>query len=172
MSRAENANQAAKNNPVIINKTFEASEQDIGNPEPRLLKSTGLSQDALEPSIIATVDRPINAEKLAMLAFMAELVTVRIATTTDKNAEQVFEITLGGKIFLFKRGESKTVPRYVADKLCRTKETGYESQEVTNSAGIRDVLYTPSTALRYDFSIVRDDNPHGASWHKAALAGF
>ena len=69
-----------------------------------------------------------------------------------------------------KRGEEKTVPRYVVDRMARLKPVGYSHKEVVNSQGIKDVVYTPHVGLKYDFSVVRDPSPHGDSWLRSALA--
>lgn len=161
----------AKNNPVIISDDFDTSQNDIGQGNSRLLKSSGDAKDAMEPSLIARVgDHPMDSEKMQMLAFMNEDITVRIGTTTDKNAEQVFEININGKLEFFRRGESKTVKRYFVDHMLRLKETVYSQKEVINSEGIKDILHIPHTALKYDFAIERDNNPLGRSWQRAVLA--
>lgn len=169
MSRLEPRD--AKNNPVTIRNDFETSQNDVGQGNSRLLKSTGDSKEALEPSLIARVgDHPLDSEKMQMLAFMNEPITIRIGTTTDKNAEQVFEININGKLEFFRRGESKTVKRYFVDHMLRLKETVYSQKEVFNAEGIKDILHIPHTALKYDFAIERDDNPLGNSWKRAVLA--
>ena len=171
MPRGIPRNREAKNNPVILSKQFETSQEDIGQTNDRLLKSTGDAKQALEPTLIARVgDQPLDQEKLAMLAFMAEPVTIRIGTTTDKHAEQVFEINIGGHLEFFRRGESKTVKRNFVDHMLRLKQTAYTQKEVLNAEGIKDILNIPHTALKYDFAIERDDNPLGVSWKRAVLA--
>ncbi len=171
MPRGIPRNREAKNNPVILTQQFETSQEDIGQTNDRLLKSTGDAKQALEPTLIARVsDHPLDQEKLAMLAFMNEPVTIRIGTTTDKNAEQVFEININGRLEFFRRGESKTVKRYYVDHMLRLKETAFTQQEVVNKEGIKDILNIPHTALKYDFAIERDDNPLGVSWKRAVLA--
>lgn len=175
MSRGIPRNQAeakqAKNNPVIKTAGELASQMDVGQGNERLLKSTGPAKEALEPSLIARVgDHPVDPEKMAMLAFMNEPVTIRIGTSTDKNAAQVFEININGKLEFFRRGETKTVKRYFVDHMLRLKETGWSQKEVINSEGIKDILNIPHTALKYDFSIERDDNRLGESWKRAVLA--
>lgn len=165
----------ARNNPVVLNGGIESAEQAIAQGPDRTLSSTGDANTALsrEPSLIQVADRPLEAmdpEKLAMLAFFDEKVTVRIATTTDRNADQIFEITINGKTEMFRRGETKTVKRMFVDRMARLKSTTYDHEEVTNSEGIKQIVYKPSTALRYDFSVVRDDNPLGDSWLRSTLA--
>lgn len=161
----------AKNNPVIKTAGELASQMDVGQANERLLKSTGPANEALEPSVIARVgDHPVDPEKMAMLAFMNEPVTIRIGTSTDKNAAQVFEININGKLEFFRRGETKTVKRYFVDHMLRLKETGWSQKEVVNNEGVKDILNIPHTALKYDFSIERDTNPLGDSWKRAVLA--
>lgn len=161
----------AKHNPVMRTTAEPVSQQDIAQGATRLLKSTGDSKEALEtPSIARATEHGLDREKMAMLAFMAEPVTVRIGTTTDKNAPQVFEINVNSNLHLFRRGETKTVPRYIADRMLRLKQTVYTQKEVINAEGIKDIVHIPHTALLYDFSIERDSNPQGKSWERAVLA--
>lgn len=158
--------RTARNNPVRAAAPF-ASDHEIGQSPIRKIDIDGM----FEPSVIAKVsEQPLDQEKLAMLAFMAELVTIRIATTTDRNAEQVFEININGKLQFFRRGETKTLPRYFVDRLMRLKTTVFSQDLVVNKEGIKSYVYPPSTGLKYDFSIVRDDNPLGKSWEQAVLA--
>ena len=171
MTRGVPRNMDAKNNPVFTPNGTDTADMDVPQGATRLLKSTGDAKDALETSVIARVsDHYVDPEKMAMLAFMNEPVTVRIGTTTDKNAAQVFEINVNGNLEFFRRGETKTIKRFIADRMLRLKETVYSQQEVINKEGIKDFLHIPHTALKYDFSIVRDDNPAGKSWERAVLA--
>ena len=111
----------ALNHPVMTSGVTESSEMEIGQSADRHMQDDGLS-----PSLIAMPgDRPVDLEKQAMLKFMMEPVTVRIATSTDRNAEQCFEININGRLEFFRRGETKTVPRYFVDRLMRLKTTVY-----------------------------------------------
>ena len=173
MPRGVPRNQAtqAKNNPVMRTTTEPVSQKEIGQGASRLLKSTGDSKEALDtPRIARANEFGVDQEKLDMLAFMNEQVTVRIGTTTDKNAPQVFDINVNSNLHLFRRGETKTVPRYIVDRMLRLKQTVYTQKEVINAEGIKDIVHIPHTALLYDFSIERDSNPQGKSWERAVLA--
>lgn len=170
MARGVPRNKDAGNNPVIIKKTIEASDNTVGQDVPRTMRSTGDAKDALDLQVIEPVDRVVDPEKMAMLSFMSEPVTVRIATSTDSNAEQVFEININGRLEFFRRGEEKTVPRYFVDRLARLKQTGYSQREVLNAEGIKDIIHDPRTGLKYDFAVIRDDHPRGREWLKHTLA--
>jgi hypothetical protein len=162
---------SAKHNPVILPKTLETAEQEIGGTSDRVLRSTGDAGDALDKArLVQKADRMPDPEKAAMLAFMNEQITIRIGDTTDPNAEQIFEITINNKTELFKRGESKTVRRCFVDLMARAKVTRYSQKETTNAEGIKQMLYPAHTACKYDFAVIRDDNPMGSAWLKATLA--
>ena len=171
MPRGVPRSKEAKNNPVIISDAVEMSQKEIGQGPARLLRSTGDAKKALDThSVIKVMEQPYDDEKMAMLAFMDEPITIRIAQSTDKNAEQCFEINVNNDLQFFRRGETKTVKRYIVDRLMRLKVTRYEQREVINPEGIREYLHIPVTGLKYDFSIIRDDNPLGKSWERAVLA--
>lgn len=161
---ADMNNTEAKNHPVNA-AIAEASDKAGTHTEVRTAETIG------EPGVIQKVsDQPFDEEKMAMLAFMNEPVTIRPASTTDKNAAQCFEININGRSELFRRGEVKTVKRFFVDRLMRLKVTVYGQELRTNSEGVQSYAYPTSTGLKYDFAIVRDDNPLGPSWERAVLA--
>jgi hypothetical protein len=162
----------AVNMPAIITDRIETQEQELAHGNVRIQHSDARpGEKALDDNIIPEIDtRPVNDEKMAMLAFFNEDVAVRIATTADKNADQVFEITVNGKINLFRRGEKKTVKRYVVDHLARMKQTTYTQQEVVAADGTKSIANIPTTSLKYDFSVEHDPHPRGKDWLRAVLA--
>ena len=148
-----------------------ASEHDMGELPQRTMKSSGAAKDSLEDSVIERVgDIPFDTEHMQMLAFMAEPVTVRMAETSDPNADDVFEIIVNGRIELFKRGQTKTVPRYYVDRLMRMRVTRIVQSEAKSASGEMCYLHTPVSSLKYDFSIERDTNPVGKDWQRAVMA--
>lgn len=167
---ANTASSDAINNPVTKTYGSDTIDHAAGQDNPRLLKSTGPAKDALAPMLVQPVERPVDPEKLAMLKFMHDDVTIRIANTTDRNAEQIFECNINGRNEVFRRGETKTVKRYFVDWLLRRKETVFTQQEVVNSEGIKDILNIPHTALKYDLAVVRDPHPRGDEWMRAVMA--
>lgn len=162
-------NRSAKDHPVISTGEAHTEDLEIGQGKPRLLKSTGPAEKALEPNVIETVTELPPTEKMLMMAFMAEPVTVRIATTTDKQAEQVFDLNINGHREFFRRGEDKTVARNFVERLALMKQENIDQREVVNKEGIRDILHTPLSALKYDFAVVRDNNPRGREWLEHVL---
>lgn len=167
----DKAELKALNTPVILPKRTETAEQPVEQGNARVMRSTGDAKDSLDKlQLVQVVDRPVDPEKMAMLAFMNDDIRVRIGTTTDKNAEQCFEIIVNGKLEFFRRGETKTVKRYIVDRMLRLKETVYSQQEVVNKDGIKDIVNIPHTALKYDFSVEHDPSPHAQAWLRAVMA--
>lgn len=166
MPRGIPRTKEAKHNPVILTKTIETEDIGVGQSEPRKFIGGELSPNLIQ---LASESEMQDAEKLENLSFMNEKVTVRIASSTDKNAEQVFEITINGKTELFRRGEVKTVRRCYVDRMCMLKETVFDCKLV-ESEGERQYIYPQTSGLKYDFGMVRDDNPNGQAWLKHTLA--
>jgi len=155
---------------VAPTKTFEPMEQQIGQDAPRVMKSTGPAREALEDAYIQVVDRPLDQEKLAMMAFMEEPVTVHIHSVSDPKEAQIFPIGNNGQTEIFKRGETKTVKRKFVDILASRKITTYTQERRQNAQGIFEDVQIPHSSLIYPFSVVRDAHPRGADWLRAVLA--
>ena len=153
--------------------TFEPMEQTIGQDVPRVMKSTGVAPEALEPATIEPVERPmesLDSEKIQMMAFMNDDVEVHIHSTTNKEDEKIFELFVNGQREVFRRNERKVVKRKFVDLLARLKPTTFTHHELTRPDGVRDVQYNMHTGLRYPFSVVRDPHPRGADWLRSVLA--
>lgn len=177
MPRGTPGSTEAKNNPVVLTKTNESGDTTPAQNEPRVMKSEGPAAQALDPvgklpqvsEVIEVKSHLGDPEKLAMLAFMNEKIDVRLATSTDKEAEQVVEINVNGTQVLLRRGEVKTVPRFIVDRLARVKITSYRQEEVVNKEGVRQIVNLPNTGLRYDFSVVRDPSPYADAWLRSVI---
>lgn len=166
MPRGTPHNREARNNPVILSKSLETQDQAIGQSSDREFVDNKLNDNVLD---VVSEHKLCDSEKMDMLKFMNEKVTVRVATSTDQNAEQIFEITINGKTEVFVRGEQKTVRRCFVDRMCMLKQTSFDCKLIEKD-GERQYVYPQTTGLRYDFGMVRDDNPLGASWLKHSLA--
>lgn len=149
---------------------IDPNDGPVGQDHERVMKSTGPAKDSLEPALIQPVERPVDKEKLEMLAFMEELVEVYIQPTTNPADEEIFEIFNNGQRELFRRGETKTVRRKFVNELAMRKITTYKQREKVDEQGTRVIVQIPHTALRYPFSVVRDPHPRGADWLKFTLA--
>ena len=154
--------------PVALGQ-FQDVESTVEDT-PRVLKTTGPASEALEARAIEPVDRPVDKEKLANMAFMNELVEIYIQPTSNPNDAPVFEVGVNGRSEFFRRGETKTVKRMYVDVLASRKVTTYTQERKCNKDGIWQDIQVPRSAPAFPFSIVHDANPAGRHWLKAAQA--
>lgn len=163
------ANARKRVAPVVVRKEVDARRFDIPQEPPRKFRDKKGKQE-LEPRQIVIPETPLDPEKMANLAFMEEMVTVHIHTTTNPQDEQVFELFNNGRREVFKRNETKTVKRYFVDGLARAKPTSYTQLSTRNAQGERVESQRGATGLKYPFSVIEDKNPMGAAWLRWAMA--
>lgn len=155
----------AKHNPVTREKRLETGEHQIGQDG-----TASFDGDTLIKPETKTLDDPNMLEKVEMLKFMEEPVTVEVSEVADENADWGFVIEVNGKSCAFRRGERKTVKRLFVEGLARAKRTGFKNQLVVDPVtGDQEYIYPSKTGLRYPFSVIHDANPKGADWLKTVL---
>lgn len=159
----------AKHNPVLSTKVLESAEMALGHIEREGNHEASTASERVGETQLVQVADTIDAEWAANMKFMEEPVTIRLLQVSDKEASPFVELTINGRTEIFKRGEDKTIPRYYVDLLARLKITGFTSVEKTDDKGVKFMQQQPFTALKYDFAMIRDDNPMGAAWLKATL---
>lgn len=159
--------------PAMVHKTTEPMEMDAHTEKTVVLSSEKDNTQQIRDRNTAdgVIDtRPVvDQEKIAMLAFFNQKVKVHIHTTTDEKAEQIFEFCINGRSYMFRRGETKVVPRFVVDRMARCRPTSYTHRETVAGNGEKQVVYDPHQGLRYPFSIVEDPHPRGKEWLEAVL---
>ncbi len=100
---------------------------------------------------------------------MRQPLTVHIHSNTDLQSEKVFQITVNGRPCLFRRDETKTVPRMFVEGLARAKPVGYANEEYLRNDGRQDVRYPQQVGLRYPFSLV-NASARDQAWLNHVLA--
>jgi len=159
----------AKDRPAVRSKSaVDVAELPIGSPGARIQRA---SEDgpALDDPQIEIVDSVADPEKIANLAFMEEMVEVQVHTTSDKGAEQIFEIIVNGKRELFVRGETKTVARKFINVMANAREDKLEQIKERDAAGTLVFKNVFRSVMKYPFSIVNDPNPIGRAWISAVM---
>jgi len=157
----------ASNRPVAMNNHFESDEQSLDNEGSVEFDDANPDQFADRPSDIET--EVFTTDKLRDLSFNEEKIRVDIHTTSDKDADQVFEIEVNGQKEFFRRGENKVVARKFVEGLARAKPINYENEEYLGSDGNKHVRYPTRKGLRYSFSLV-NPKPIDTAWLQAILA--
>ena len=168
LRKAAEARQKVR--PVKSPKRFvDTDDHEVASPGPREMSSTGPAREALSSSVIEVVDRPVDKDKLANLAFMEEPVTILIHQSDSPTAVQYPEVWNGGRKEIFQRGVRKTTKRKFVEVLARMKMTKYHQEEVTDKDGVKGIRYNPYSALVYPFA-VEDDTEKGKDWLRRILA--
>ena len=131
------------------------------------VKGIEITDDA---PVIETVAESKDFSKLASdEAFMNELVTVMIHSTTDENQAPHVIVNCNGTNQPIIRGVPTKVKRKYVEILARMKETKYT--QVTPNPAAPDVSELRARhGLAYPFDLVDDSNPRGRAWLQNVLA--
>lgn len=159
---------------VMKSDTLNTEDQQGPVDEKVVLPASGrLKRDKLASEPIQEIEiAPAygSMEKAAKLAFMEEKIDVMVHETTDPNAEQIVETWVNGIAQRFIRGQVQTVKRKYVNVLATAKNTSIATKDAKDYNGDNTTVIQKHTALKYPFSIVRDENPRGPQWLKAALS--
>lgn len=164
------ADGKAQNRPASISQREEAFESLV-KPQTFDMPATGKLSDmkrndlVLEP--VEALDFEGQAEKLA---FLNEMVIVNIAETSDPAAENPVMLSVNGRAVYIKRGDDTVVRRMYAEQLLRAKPIGINTKVGRDEGGEVTNRITKTSAMKYPFSMVRDDNPLGRPWMRKILA--
>lgn len=99
------------------------------------------------------------------MAFANEQVLVRIHTTTDKNAQELPEVFVNGRVQRFPRGQEISVRRCFVERLARAMATTYGNKKVKGPDGEDKYIYPAQSAEVYPFTVI-GDTPKGERWLK------
>lgn len=136
---------------------------------PRLKAEAGI-EIVGEESVIEPVGKNIDFHKLAANeAFMNELVTVLVHSTTDENQAPHLIVNCNGVNQPLIRGVPAQVKRKYVEILARMKETRY-SQSTPNPAAPDQIVMHQRSGLSYPFDLIEDKNPKGRAWLNHILA--
>ena len=169
----KNVNTVRSTQPVRSTRGFiDTNEQKVGQDRTRSMKSTGPAREALEPGLVEPVENPVSKEKLDMLAFMEEELTILVHDSNDPTDEPFPEVINGGdrNRQYFIRGQEQQVKRKYVEVLARAKRTTRGNEKFKDANGDDAYRYPSHSALRYPFSVIHDPNPRGKDWLKSVLA--
>ena len=102
-------------------------------------------------------------------AFMNELVTILVHSTTDENQAPHVIVNCNGVNQPIMRGVPMQVKRKYVEILARMKETKY-SQVTRNPSAPDQIDMVARHGLSYPFDLVEDKNPKGRAWLSHVLA--
>lgn len=152
----------ARNVPAFNSQRLEIDNEMVGQAGSRKFDDEGSLSDMINEKL----DEDHLKKKADELAFMNEIVTISINTTTDRFADKVIFVEVNGeKSPPMVRGEPVKVKRYFVENLLLAKQTVYQSVERVDRDGVRVIEYPHDTGLRYPFSIIHDPSGEkGVRW--------
>lgn len=120
--------------------------------------------------VVETVSESKDFHQLAAdEAFMNELVTVVVHSTTDENQAPHVIVNCNGTNQPIIRGVPTQIRRKYVEILARMKETKYS--QVTPNPATPDVSELRARhGLAYPFEVTEDKNPRGRAWLNNVLA--
>lgn len=152
----------------IPNK-LDTADMDVGQKTHIDMPGTGvIDRSAMHEEGVEVVPAVAMDGYAADLAFMEELVDVEVHESNDPNAEPIVDLYCNGTPQRIVRGQPIAVKRkYVqilanARQVSMSTDTRVQGEDVINRVSKR-------SALRYPFSVVRDDNRRGRDWLRQAL---
>jgi hypothetical protein len=148
-------------------KSLNAAEQDVGKQADLIIPATG--QIVRDDNSIEVMDRPLTNDLADSMAFMEEKVEVMVHESTDQNAENPVQVSCNGINQFFFRGQPQEVRRKFIEILARAKTTSIATHERRDHQGDMSFRIARATALRYPFSVIRDENPKGSTWLRKIL---
>lgn len=160
----------------VRRKRMSTDAMDLDGAESTQNVSIPSSGDLNRKELLGTITEvePVSAygsgDKVAKLAFMEEHVDVIVHESADPNAEPIVETWCNGIAQRFVRGQVQTVRRKYVEILARAKNTGITTKADVDRSGNANTTISKHTALKYPFSVMRDDNPKGAVWLKQVMA--
>ncbi len=113
--------------------------------------------------------------KAAMLAFYEEPVEIMIMDNNDENPENYVFLAVNGRGPM--PGGAPWCPRNIpivmarkyVEVLARSKPVNLQTVEAQDHEGNKTIKIRRQSALRYPFTVLRDNNPRGGAWLREVL---
>lgn len=166
----------AANRPVVISQRNEQSMESLAQRQVIDVPTTGRLDDFLgdrrnrSDLVLEPVASLGFEDHAAQLAFLEELVIINIAESADPTAENPVQLGINGRQVFIRRGEDTIVKRKYVEQLLRAKPTNVKTQVAKNAEGDVVNRTIKTSAMKYPFSMVRDDNKLGAAWMRKVLS--
>ena len=151
--------------PVVIRKETEFVGQ-VGQDVPREMKSTGPARESLDPPVIQPVGKVVSKQKLEMLKFMEDVLTIIVHDSTNPMDDPIPMVWNDGRSQAFIRGQEQQVKRKYVEVLARARKTTYTQEKYLDGVGNEAYRNIPHTAPRFPFSVLADPDPRGRDWLK------
>lgn len=121
------------------------------------------------PTVETVAESTDFNELAASEAFMNEVVTIMVHSTTDENQSPHVIVNCNGVNQPIIRGVPTQVRRKYLEILARMKETKY-TQRTPNPAAPDQIEMIARSGFAYPFELIEDKNPRGRAWLSNVMA--
>jgi hypothetical protein len=152
-----------------ISKRTDTDDLDVGQHTHIDMPAEGvIDRSAMREEGIEIVQGVKLDGYAAALAFMEEPIEVEVHESTDQNAQPVIDLYCNGVPQRIIRGQRQTIKRKFVNILADARQTALKTTTRVNGDEVVNRIDKHS-ALRYSFSVTRDDNPKGRDWLRLKL---
>lgn len=161
------AGMSAKNRPtapmsyVDVAEIGEEAESDAEFADGEDRKLVMPNTDLSDPELRKTLDLDM---------FLREMIEIEVSSPSEEQADQVFEIGVNDRKYIFRRGDAYTVPRFIVETMARARPATYRNEEYIDRDGVKKVRWPQQRGLRYQFTVLHDPSGRkGLDWLKDVL---
>lgn len=158
-----------------IKRTLDTTDEQVGREVTLNMPAEGpLSQmvredQRLENELVTVGADGLDNSYAAQLAFYEEPVEVTVHETTDEFSDPIVDLYCNGVPQRLIRGQPQVIKRKYVEILARARVQSMKTRVDIQQDNIFNRI-DKHTALKYPFSVSRDDNPKGRDWLRATLA--
>jgi len=149
-------------------RELSTADLEVGQRADLLIDATGpLVREREE---IEAIDSPMIDGTIAEMAFMEEMMTIRIEPTNEKYAKQIVDVYVNGVPEWIPVGKPYQVKRKYVEVLARAKQETINTVSGTMDDADPQNRIQRFNASKYPFSVLNDPSPRGAAWLTRLIA--
>jgi hypothetical protein len=155
-------------NRIVAPRGAAASTDDIVLDEPRVDLDKAKSVGVIEP--VVELDKPL-AQLAERERFMEDPIEVYFAEAVNEDIETpVVEVTVNGRYFYAKRGDTKMIPRYALEVLARSKFMRVKTERKVDHEGAETMVPKLNYSPCYPFQVISDPRgKQGVEWLRGIM---
>lgn len=123
-----------------------------------------IDTDADRETVIEPVDKLLRSAELAQMAFMEEVLTIRIERGREKHAPTWVDVHVNGICQWIRIGEPQRVKRKFVEVLARSQPFSVETTHGTTAEERPQNTVRRSQFAQYPFSVIHDPSELGHEW--------
>lgn len=155
-----------------MTKEIHTGTMEIDKPGTIIMPALG--EELLHGEGIPAIDTSMAAKNyIDELAFMEEMMEIRIEPSAEDNPRQILDFYVNGVPVWIRVGEPTWVKRKYVEVIARSKpmsiRTEHDTPETSPESGPQNRVLRSSRA-QFPFSVLTDKNPRGHAWLTRILA--